>query len=371
MRNLWIFGIVSVAALAAAIGVEIRGNRAPTVADHWALLDRYCVTCHNDLEFAGELAFDRLRPDALHANAEVWETAIRKLRGHLMPPPGEPKPAQRDLDALVGWLEDSLDAAARAAPSPGAPALHRLNRAEYANAVRDLLHLPIAVATMLPGDDSSGGFDNIANALSVSPALLQSYVNAAARISRLAVGDTQASSGITTYRAPRGLQQAEHLDGQPLGTRGGITVEHVFPVDGEYEIRAGRGGGGFGLEALGGDEDVEITVNGERAAVLSRGGPRSVTLTIAAGPQTLGVAIVRKRDAEGVDDLFAVHAPTPGITNVSIVGPLRADGAGDTPSRRRIFVCSPAEPAEEPACAATILRTLAERAYRQIGRAHV
>jgi hypothetical protein len=365
MRNLAVFGIASVAALAGAVGVEMLGQRAPSAAEHWALLDRYCATCHNDVELAGELAFDRLRPDDLHANAEVWETAIRKLRGHLMPPPGEPRPEQRDLDALVGWLEDSLDAAARAAPSPGAPVLHRLNRAEYANAVRDLLHLPIAAATLLPGDDSSGGFDNIANALSVSPALLQSYVSAAARISRLAVGDPGASSGITTYRAPRGLQQAEHLDGQPLGTRGGMTIEHVFPVDGEYEIRAGRGGGGFGLEALGGDEDIEITVNGERTAVLTRGGPRSATLPIAAGPQTLGVAIVRKRDAEGVDDLFAVHAPTPGITNVSIVGPLRANGAGDTPSRRRIFVCSPAEADDEQACAATILRTLAERAYRR------
>ena len=121
-----------------------------------------------------------------------------------------------------------------------------------------------------------------------------------------------------------------------------MSVRHVFPLDAEYEIRVGRGGGGFGLEALGGDEEVEITVNGERAAMLGRGGPRSAVLTIPAGPQTLGVAIVRKRDAQGVDDLFAVHAPTPGITNVSIVGPLSASGVGDTPSRRRIFVCTPA-----------------------------
>ena len=369
MRSLATFGIVSVAALAASAGMYMRSQRAPSVAEHWALIDRYCVTCHNQTELAGELAFDRLDPSSLHADAEVWETAIRKLRGHLMPPPGEPRPEDRDIDALVTWLKSSLDAAARAVPSPGAPVLHRLNRAEYANAIRDLLALPIDAATLLPGDDSSGGFDNIANALSVSPALLQSYVSAAAKISRLAVGDPQTSSGVTTYRAPRGLVQADHLDGQPLGTRGGITVEHVFPLDGEYEIRAGRGGGGFGLEALGGDEDIEITVNGERAALLTRGGPRSATLTMAAGPQTLGVAIVRKRDAEGVDDLFAVHAPTPGITNVAIVGPIRADGVGDTPSRRRLFVCSPGEQIEDAgadaACAATILRTLAERAYRR------
>ncbi len=251
-----------------------------------------------------------------------------------MPPPGEPRPDEARVDALVVWLEQSLDAAARAAPNPGAPALHRLNRAEYANAVRDLLDVTVDATTLLPGDDSSAGFDNIASALSVSPALLSSYVAAAAKISRLAVGDPSASSGLVTYRAPRGLVQAEHLDGQPLGTRGGMNVRHFFPLDAEYEIRVGRGGGGFGLEALGGDEEVEITVNGERAAVLGRGGPRTAVLTIPAGPQTLGVAIVRKRDAQGVDDLFAVHAPTPGITTVSIVGPRGSSGVGDTPSRR-------------------------------------
>ena len=159
----------------------------------------------------------------------------------------------------------------------------------------------------------------------MSPALLQSYVAAAARLSRLAVGDPNASSGITTYRAPRGLQQAGHLDGQPLGTRGGMSVRHVFPLDAEYEIRVGRGGNGFGLEALGGDEETEVTVNGERVAVLGRGGPRAATIRVPAGPQVLGAAIVRKRDAQGVDDLFAEHAPTPGVTNVSIVGPLRTE----------------------------------------------
>ena len=184
-------------------------------------------------------------------------------------------------------------------------------------------------------------------------------------MSRLAVGDPSASSGLTTYRPPRGLVQAEHLDGQPLGTRGGFSVRHVFPLDAEYEIRVGRGGNGFGLEALGGDEEIEITVNGERAAMLGRGGPRSATLKVPAGPQTLGVAIVRKRDAQGVDDLFAVHAPTPGIANISIAGPLRASGVGDTPSRRRIFVCTPATESEEAACAARILQRLAERAYRR------
>jgi hypothetical protein len=281
-----------------------------------------------------------------------------------MPPPGEARPAKRELDALAMWLESALDAAAHAAPNPGAPVLHRLNRAEYANAVRDLLDVPVDAAALLPGDDSSGGFDNIANALSVSPALLQSYVGAAARISRLAVGDAEASSSITTFRPPRGLQQGAHLNGQPLGTRGGMTVRHVFPLDADYEIRVGRTGSGFGLESVGGDEDIEITIDGARAALLGRS-QRSATITVAAGPHTLGAAIVRKRDARGVDDLNAVHAASTGVANVSIVGPVRATGTGSTPSRRRLFVCVPANPAEETACAAAIVRTLAERAYRR------
>lgn len=364
MQRITAFGLGSVAALMAGAGAFLQHYRTPSVADHWAVLDRYCVTCHNDLEFAGEVAFDRLRPDDVHADTAIWETTIRKLRGHLMPPPGEPRPADHQLDAFATWLERSLDAAARAAPNPGAPVLHRLNRAEYANVVRDLLDVPVDAAALLPGDDSSGGFDNIANALSVSPALLQSYVSAAARISRLAVGDPGASSSISTFRAPRGLQQGGHLEGQPLGTRGGLVVRHVFPLDADYEIRVGRAGSGFGLEAVGADEDVEITLDGERSALLGRG-QRSATITVPAGPHALGAAIVRKRDTRGVDDLFAVHAASTGVANVSIVGPLRATGAGDTPSRRRIFVCSPTNVAEESACAAEILRTLGERAYRR------
>jgi mono/diheme cytochrome c family protein len=365
MRAVTVIGLGSVTALAGAAAFLALTHRAPSAAQQWALVEAYCVGCHNDAERAGDLAFDRIDRTNLGVHAEVWETAIRKLRGQQMPPPGEPRPADARIAALVAWLERELDAAARAAPNPGAPALHRLNRAEYANAVRDLLGITVDATTLLPADDSSAGFDNVASALSVSPALLSAYVAAAARISRLAVGDAGASSGIATYRAPRGLVQAEHSDGQPLGTRGGMTVQHVFPLDAEYEIRVGRGGGGFGLEALGGDEDVEITLNGERAAVLTRGGPRSATLAIAAGPHTLGAAIIRKRDAQGVDDLFAVHAPTPGITSVSIVGPHNAAGVGDTPSRRKIFVCVPPGAADEDACAAAIVRRLAERAYRR------
>jgi hypothetical protein len=364
MSRVALFGIGGIVALVALTGIGARQSRPPTLAAEWPLLDRYCVTCHNDVELAGDLSFAARTPDGVAADPAVWEGAIRKLKGHLMPPPGEPRPGAVRLDGFVHALEGELDAAAKAAPNPGAPVLHRLNRVEYANAIRDLIELPVDAAKLLPGDDSSGGFDNIANALSVSPALLQSYVSAAAKLSRLAVGDPLATSSITAYRAPRGWQQAAHIEGQPLGTRGGFSVTHVFPLDASYEIRVGRAGSGFGLPAVGGDEPVEITIDGARAALLAPR-DRSVMLSIGAGPHTLGAAFVSQHDAQGVDDLFAVHAASVGVASVVIVGPVDATGAGDTASRRRIFVCAPADEAEEPACADEILRTLAERAYRR------
>jgi hypothetical protein len=355
---------IGVAAAAGAAVAWVLAHREPTPAEQWALVDRYCVTCHNEIELAGDLGFDRMRLEDLHADAKVWETVIRKIRGHLMPPPGEPRPADERLESFVSFLEASLDDAAERDPRPGAPSLHRLNRAEYANAVRDLIDLPVNGAALLPADDSSGGFDNIANALSVSPALMQAYVSAAAKVSRLAIGDASVTSEIAQYRAPRGLQQADHLEGQPLGTRGGLLIRHVFPLDAKYEIRVARAGGGFGLTAVGADEDVEITIDGARKALLPRN-ERSAVIDVPAGAHDLGVAIVQKRDSQGVDDLFAVHAISVGVANVAVVGPLDPAGPGDTPSRRKIFVCTPASPADEPACAATIMKTLARRAYRR------
>ncbi len=208
---------------------------------------------------------------------EIWEKVVRKLRAGMMPPIGARRPAKETLDRFTQSLETALDSAAVARPDPGTPALHRLNRTEYANAVRDLLDLPVDAASLLPGDDSSDGFDNIANVLSVSPALMQAYVSAAAKISRLAVGDLTISPAIATYLPPRGLSQADHLEGQPLGTRGGILVRHVFPLDAEYDLRIGRSGAGFGLPAVGADEAIEITLNGERlrAARARRASSRS------------------------------------------------------------------------------------------------
>jgi hypothetical protein len=350
-------GIGGIAALALA-AYAYQQHRKPSADEQWAMLDRYCEGCHNDAERAGDLALDRLNPNHIHADAAVWEKVVRKLRGGLMPPPGEPRPDAERLEGFVGFLEESLDAAARSTPNPGVPALRRLNRTEYANAVRDLIELPVDVEALLPGDDSVGGFDNIGSALSISPTLLQAYVSAAATLSRLAVGDPSTSSTITTYRAPRDWQSGSHIEGQPLGTRGGFQVQHVFPLDAEYEIRISART----------DDEVDLTIDGVRAALLPSTGPRSArgtTLAVPAGSHTLGVALMRHRDTEGVEELFAVHSESAGIASFTVNGPLRATGVGDTPSRRRIFTCSPAGANEEAPCAAEILKGLATRAYRR------
>jgi mono/diheme cytochrome c family protein len=347
-----------------------------------AVVDRYCVTCHNARMRAGGLALDAFKVADAHGDAQTWEKVVRKVRTGMMPPSGAPRPDRTTLDSFATTVESAIDRVAASAPNPGAPALHRLNRTEYSNAVRDLLDLPIDATTLLPGDDSSEGFDNVANVLSVSPALMQAYVTAAAKISRLAVGDPTTSADITTYLAPRGMSQATHREGLPLGTRGGMVVRHIFPLDAEYEFRVARSGGSiFGLPAVGTDDSIEITLNGERVQLLGRDARGGARLKIPAGPQTIGVAVVRRANARGVDDLFSEHANTAGVQNLSINGPLNPTGPGDTPSRRKIFSCGPptsasapgasarqteSEPsAEERECARQILSRLATSALRR------
>ena len=332
-----------------------------------ALIDRYCATCHNQRTRAGNLVLDTLDVSAAGREPQTWEKVVRKVRTGMMPPSGAPRPERTALDAFAASIETTIDTVARTAPNPGAPALHRLNRAEYGNAVRDLLDLPIDASKLLPGDDSSGeGFDNMASTLSVSPALMQAYVTAAARISRLAIGDPTISAELVTYSPPRGLSQSGHREGMPLGTRGGLVVTHVFPLDAEYEFRIGRAGGGlFGLQPVGGTDPVEVTLNGERVRVLDNNTRGPLRLKIPAGPQTIGVAVVRKSNARGVDDLYSELAGTAGVTNLGINGPLNPTGPGDTPSRRRILVCKPEAAAQETGCARKILAALTTRAFRR------
>ena len=328
-------------------------------------LNQYCVTCHNERTKTAGLMLDKLDLERMGDNADTWEKVVVKLRTGMMPPSGARRPDRSMIDAFASSLETALDRAAAGKSNPGATALHRLNRTEYANAIRDLLALPIDATTLLPPDDSAEGFDNVADVLGVSPLLIQGYVSAATKISRLAVGNPKISADKVTYRIPRGLIQADHIEGLPLGTRGGMLIKHIFPLDGEYDFRIALSGVGVAQTSVGGDEELEITVNGERVYVVGRNSPRDIRLQMKAGPQSIGIAVLKKRNARGVDDLYDVYAATLGVSTVSITGPFNPDGPGDTPSRRRIFVCRPASAGDEPACAKQILRTLARRAFRQ------
>jgi hypothetical protein len=374
-----------------------------------ALLDKYCVTCHNSRTKIAGLTLDTADLTTAPNNAEMWDQVVRKLRTGAMPPLGMPKPDKARVDEFLNWLEGSIDKAAAAHPNPGRPALHRMNRAEYTNAIRDLLALDIDSSEFLPTDDASFGFDNVASVLGLSPALQERYISAAGKISRLAVGDPAISPIVDTYRVRSDISQDDHIEGLPLGTRGGVLIHHNFPLDGEYAIKVKLLKSTvdllFGGNAL--DETLEIALNGDRIKTLtinpkkkdepkkpdvkvaSEGfDPAAATklsmsqppdslearLFVKAGPQTLTVAFLKKTLAP-VEDLvepferstFDPSDPKglPHVLSVSIGGPFEAKGSGDTPSRRRIFTCHPVATSEEIPCARKIISTLASHAYRE------
>jgi cytochrome c551/c552 len=348
-------GLLMVAAVMAA---------AMLPAQDRGLLDQYCVGCHNEKLKTGGLSLDKISLEHPSDNAETWEKVIRKLRAGMMPPSGARRPDRAAIDTFVHKLEADLDRAALSNPNPGTLGLHRLNRAEYANAIRDLLDLNIDVSTLLPSDDSSEGFDNIADALGVSPALLERYVSAATKISRVAVGDPAISPSTATYRVPGDMVQSDHLEGLPLGTRGGIVIHHTFPLDAEYTFRIRARVGGLGNIRQARDEDLEVSLNDSRVALVKLTPGMEFKLPVKAGPQTLSVAIV-KNTAPGDDDLWQVYLSTSGLQSVAIIGPSTPAGSGDTPSRQRIFVCHPTGTSDEIPCARKILSTLATRAFRR------
>jgi hypothetical protein len=329
-----------------------------------AVLNQYCITCHNEKTKTAGLMLDKLDYAHPGPNAEIWEKVVRKVRAGMMPPGGAPRPDRATMDAFAAKLESELDRAAAASPNPGFTGLHRLNRTEYAYAIRDLLALDIDASTLLPADDSSEGFDNIADALGVSPALVERYTSAASKISRWAVGNMLTSNFTVTYRAPGDLKQTEHIDGLPLGTRGGILVHYNFPLDAEYDFRIRARGGGIGVGGVGvKGEEIELTVNGERVKIAA-GTSLEARVKVKAGPQTVGAAYIRQ-SPPGADDLWHVYASSSIVSNIVISGPFNPTGLGDTPSRRRIFICTPASEADETPCAGKILSSLAQRAFRQ------
>jgi mono/diheme cytochrome c family protein len=369
-NRFFVVGVVAVVLVGLAALFPVRRTQmSASVPDwavpHWELMDQYCTTCHDQAEQKGGLALDTLDFNRLAQNAETWEKVVRKVRTGMMPPADEPRPRRAALDAFAAGIESRLDTLAAQAPDPGVKSLHRLNRTEYANAIRDLLALEVNVASMLPGDDSSEGFDNIADVLGVSPSLIEGYVSAAMKISRWAVGDRTMIASRQEYRAPAGLAQDAHIEGLPLGTRGGMMITHTFPLDAEYEFSLAAGAGGPGLgggRAPGRGPEVVFVLDGEPVEVKN---PRSFKLNVKAGARTIGVAVADRSRATGVDDVFSVFGAGGGVQNLVITGPFKPTGPGDTESRRQIFVCYPKSAEEELPCARNIVASIAGRAFRR------
>ncbi len=382
---------------------------APTLAPdaERALVDKYCVTCHNARLKTGGLVLDQNAVDFTRVadRADVFEKVIRKLHGRMMPPQGMPRPDEATIDAFAASLETAIDRVALTRPNPGRSPLHRLNRSEYAAAVRDILALDVDATSLLPADDEANGFDNIADVLKVSPSLLEQYLSAARKISALAVGDREVTPIGVVYRVPPDRSQEDHIEGLPLGTRGGLLVRHNFPVDALYEFNVVLLQNIVGyVPGLEWPHELEISVDGERVFLAEVGGPQDNKLSdtnlaltketldrrlrtrvaVKAGPHDVGVTFLRKDAALSDEplqpftrnlDLQDMNG-VPTINFMQITGPFDATGPGETPSRRKIFVCAPSSgpsngaastplAAGDVACAKRILSTVARHAYRR------
>ncbi len=356
-----------------------------------ALIQTYCVTCHNQRLKTANLLLDTADVSRVADNPELWEKVVRKLRGGMMPPPGVRRPDQPAVEALVARLEHALDDTAAAHPNPGRVALHRLNRAEYAAAIEDLLAVKIDPAALLPKDDEADGFDNVANVLTVSPSFLEQYIAAARVVTNLALGPAAPRATSATYRPPRGTDQAQHVEGLPLGTRGGFAIEHLFPGDGEYKLNIpGMAIAGYvrGMEyrhtlvvtidgakvfqqQIGGEEDLKAIDQQQAAAVAAINGRfQNIPIVVTAGTHRIVATFVARTFAESDEVLYSFRPGVgedriPKIGSVEIVGPFNPAGIGETASRRRVLVCKPASAADESACAARILGAVARKAFRR------
>ena len=379
-----------------------RGSQPSAQVDLNATVTQYCAGCHNERAkseaTASGVVLDRTDVMRAGEHPEMWEKVVRRLRTGSMPPAGMPKPDAATTQALLEHLEGTLDRAATARPNPGRHSVHRLNRAEYANAIRDLLALEVDTAALLPPDDSADGFDNNADLLGVSPALLERYLSAAARISELAVASPALVPGSETYRIRGDASQSEQNDDLATGTRGGLLATHTFPLDGEYKIRVRLLQTNLGsIRGLEYQHQLEITLDGERVLLAPVGGPEDyqrssvnatdvtnsletrlfVRVQARAGQRAVGAAFLRRPPVYGGyrlqpfqrTTLIATdHLGLPHVESMTVSGPFNAAPATETPSRARVFVCRPARGAhvdEERACATRIVRTLARRAYRR------
>jgi mono/diheme cytochrome c family protein len=388
--SMWALSVGSSVPLAA--GQQAAGPAGG--ADHGAVVNKYCVTCHNDRAKIGGLSLEKTDIGNPAADADTWERVVRKVRVGMMPPQGSPQPDQGSRTSLVSYLTTSLDQASAGHPNPGRPLVHRLNRAEYENAIRDLLALDVDASALLPPDDAAYGFDNIADALGVSPVLLERYLAAAGKISSLAVGDPGLGPAGETFRIRQDASQDIHIEGLPIGTVGGILAKTTLPLDGTYDfsIRLFRTNLGVvrGLEY---EHQLEYTVDGARVHLSKVGGEEDfranlknmtkagddvearahIRIPLKAGPHVITAAFLERTDAinplrlqpfirSSNDTLDTIGHPH--LDTFTLTGPFNATGPGDTPSRRKIFTCRPSPSVTEDTCARRIVSTLARRAYR-------
>lgn len=365
----------------------LSGNAPPDKAILKRFIEANCLDCHDQVTKKAGLALDELIASDIGRNAEAWEKVVLKLTTRQMPPKKTPRPTEHDYDEFVSWLELSLDAAATTAPNPGrTDSFRRLNRTEYRNTIRDLLELEVDVTSLLTPDESSHGFDNV-TVTDLSPTLLNRYISAAQKISRMAVGKVSRAPGSDTIRLRPDITQDSHIDGLPIGTRGGALIPHNFPQDGEYEIQIHlMRDRNEGIEGLSDAHELEVLLDRERVKLFTVKPPPkgesdqsvdanlNARLKVTAGPHKLGVAFLKKQSSliESVRQPLNVHYNFyrhprlgPAIYEVSIVGPTEVSGRGETRSRRRIFTAKPTGPGDEEDCAKIILSNLARRAYRR------
>jgi len=366
-----------------------------TAVTERTLLNQYCVTCHSQKNKAAGMApamaitLDDIDTANVEKDAEKWERVVHKTRAGMMPPSGMPRPKADVYESMIEYLESELDKhAVEALPPPG---LHRMNRTEYKNAIRDLLALDIDPSKYLPSDDSTRGFDNVAGALTISPALLDGYTSAAGKLSRIALGDVKEPASVT-YRVPSDTSQDYHIEGLPFGTRGGMFVKHTFPADGDYAfkifpINKGLMDNNSAFGDIPG-EKLELLVDGTRVKIYDwdkevargtavHGGTAEVHVPVKAGPHTIGVTFLATQLAPGNDlDQHFVRSTLetgglpgfrfyPHVGKMEILGPYKATGATDSPSRAKIFICHPSAASDETACAKKIVDTIARHAFRR------
>jgi hypothetical protein len=383
--------VAGVAVGAAALALRMQHVREQ---QRWGMLATYCSECHNRDDLAGEISFQGLTPESVPQHPEIFEAAIRKLRGRLMPPPGSPQPSASDVDALIAWLERAIDGSSK--PAIGYAAAQRLNRVQYANAVNDLLGVEIDPKEYLPAEIEVHGFTNIAAALSVSPAFVEQYVDVASTVAHLAVGEPTPKVATAFFPMPAADQEG-YVAGMPLGTRGGIKFKHTFPADGEYRLTLTNLGAGLYPRALetrhtlvilvdrhevwrgdiGGPEDLALIDRGgapAREAIMKRF--TDIPMPVKAGAHEVVVTFIQRSRAAS-DEQVSTFTPqqtfsftgagrVPGIFGgVNLIGPFNSPGLSPTAARRKLFICEPEVPDRERACAEQITTNLARRAFRR------